>query len=244
MKRFAFLVACVAALAVAAPASAAAPVANGDFETGDLTGWTTFLTDNGQISPAPAVVLFDTTGSGESNAARFAVGRNSSFFSAPAGGGIYQSVNTAAGSFNLSADIAALAGGEQANLSCGLFELLVDGIVVDSHDFAGVPGTNDFSQCPAYTTVRATLSASELPLTTGLHEIRIRITRPGTLSPTVAWRPRQYVDNVLLTQLTAAMPTTRGECKNGGWRTYPVFKNQGACVSYVFSGKTTPPANG
>jgi hypothetical protein len=37
-------------------------------------------------------------------------------------------------------------------------------------------------------------------------------------------------------------PTQKGECKNGGWRNYPGFKNQGDCVSYVATGGEKPPA--
>jgi hypothetical protein len=29
------------------------------------------------------------------------------------------------------------------------------------------------------------------------------------------------------------LPTSKDQCKNGGWRNYGVFKNQGACVSFV-----------
>jgi hypothetical protein len=29
------------------------------------------------------------------------------------------------------------------------------------------------------------------------------------------------------------LPTSEEQCKNGGWRTYGVFKNQGDCVSFV-----------
>jgi hypothetical protein len=36
-------------------------------------------------------------------------------------------------------------------------------------------------------------------------------------------------------------PTTRDQCKNGGWRTYGVFKNQGDCVSFVATGGKNPP---
>ena len=135
----------VAALTVTVAASAA-PVANGDFQTGDLTGWIMFLTAEA-ISPGPAVVSFDTTGSGESNAAMLAVGRNTGI-GAPEGGGVYQSVSTPAGSFNVSADVAAQ-NPYIENQSCGLFELLVDGVVVDSRDFTagdfsvGVPVKHD-----------------------------------------------------------------------------------------------------
>jgi YVTN family beta-propeller protein len=37
------------------------------------------------------------------------------------------------------------------------------------------------------------------------------------------------------------VPTGKEQCKNGGWRTYGVFKNQGDCVSFVATkGKNTP----
>jgi hypothetical protein len=40
------------------------------------------------------------------------------------------------------------------------------------------------------------------------------------------------------------MPTTKEQCKNGGWKTYPAFKNQGDCVSYVATKGKNPPARG
>jgi hypothetical protein len=33
------------------------------------------------------------------------------------------------------------------------------------------------------------------------------------------------------------LPTSKDQCKNGGWRNYPQFKNQGDCVSFVENGK-------
>jgi hypothetical protein len=39
-----------------------------------------------------------------------------------------------------------------------------------------------------------------------------------------------------------ALPTSKDECKSGGWRTYGVFKNQGDCVSFVATGGKNPPA--
>jgi hypothetical protein len=38
-----------------------------------------------------------------------------------------------------------------------------------------------------------------------------------------------------------SMPTSKDQCKHGGWRTYGVFKNQGDCVSFVAGGKRKPP---
>jgi hypothetical protein len=33
------------------------------------------------------------------------------------------------------------------------------------------------------------------------------------------------------------LPTSKDQCKNGGWRNFPQFKNQGDCVSFVENGK-------
>jgi hypothetical protein len=39
-----------------------------------------------------------------------------------------------------------------------------------------------------------------------------------------------------------ALPTQKDQCKNGGWNTYGVFKNQGDCVSFVATGGKNPPS--
>jgi hypothetical protein len=39
-------------------------------------------------------------------------------------------------------------------------------------------------------------------------------------------------------------PITKHNCKNGGWKAWPVFKNQGDCVSYVATGGKNTPARG
>jgi hypothetical protein len=33
------------------------------------------------------------------------------------------------------------------------------------------------------------------------------------------------------------LPTSKDQCKNGGWLNFPQFKNQGDCVSFVENGK-------
>jgi hypothetical protein len=44
-----------------------------------------------------------------------------------------------------------------------------------------------------------------------------------------------------LTGTRACLPTTNDECKNGGWETFGVFKNQGDCVSFIATkGKNRP----
>jgi hypothetical protein len=36
-------------------------------------------------------------------------------------------------------------------------------------------------------------------------------------------------------------PTAKDQCKSGGWRSFPGFKSQGDCVSFVASGGKRPP---
>ena len=157
-----------------------AGVINGDFQTGDFAGWTTFTTANGTIG-TPAVVAFDTTGIGASLAARFSVGE-ATFDATQQGGGIFQSmVVSTPGDYSMYVDIAAERIGGAPNGSAGLFSLLLNGVVVDSHDFGGIFGN---------TTVRSSL-ATTVTLGAGTHEFRVLITRPFT----APFGLNQYVDN-------------------------------------------------
>ena len=45
-----------------------------------------------------------------------------------------------------------------------------------------------------------------------------------------------------LSQPVLIVPTTKAQCKKGGWRDYPQFKNQGMCVRFVVTGKPPPGA--
>jgi hypothetical protein len=38
------------------------------------------------------------------------------------------------------------------------------------------------------------------------------------------------------------LPTSKDQCKHGGWQTFGVFTNQGDCVSFVSTGGKNPPA--
>jgi len=37
------------------------------------------------------------------------------------------------------------------------------------------------------------------------------------------------------------LPTSKDQCKNGGWQTFGIFKNQGDCVSFVATHGKNPP---
>ena len=164
------------------------PLINGGFESGDLTGWTPFTTTNGTLgSGYPRVVLFDTNNDGTATySAQFSVGQASSVNLTASGGGIVQNVHLAQGEYQLSADIAVAFGIPNAGIATegGLFELLVDGNVVASHNFGYV----------YVDTTEHSLLASVPIHTTGDHEIRIRITRPGMPAPEL----NQYIDNAVL----------------------------------------------
>ena len=49
------------------------------------------------------------------------------------------------------------------------------------------------------------------------------------------------VDNVVI-QSVRLLPTTKDQCKHGGWRNFGVFKNQGDCVSFVATNGRNQPA--
>jgi hypothetical protein len=61
-----------------------------------------------------------------------------------------------------------------------------------------------------------------------------------TVTPPLTLSPREL--NISAT-LSPARPTTKDECKDGGWQSFGVFKNQGDCVSYVATGGKNPPAH-
>jgi hypothetical protein len=55
-------------------------------------------------------------------------------------------------------------------------------------------------------------------------------TVPGTFTVTINWAGASVTDSV---DVNCALPTSKDQCKNGGWRTFPGFENQGDCVSFV-----------
>lgn len=160
---------------------------NGDFEFGDLSGWTTFTTPNGTLgSGFPKVVLFDTNGDGTATySAQFSVGQlpGSTGYQ---GGGISQSVYLPKGGNRITVDmIAARNDFESGNGEGGRFEILVDGVVVDSYDFGFVA---------ANTTKRHKLATTVVIDTDGNHEFSIRITRPANEAPYLT----QLIDNIVV----------------------------------------------
>ncbi len=126
--------------------TAQADFINGNFATGDLTGWTVFTTANGTngVDPVtgaslPDVVSFNTTGTGATNSAHFNVGHLSGLvFTDPEGGGISQDLTLGAGTYKVTGAFASLDDPSGlVNSLAGTFSLLVDGAVVQSIDLGG-----------------------------------------------------------------------------------------------------------
>jgi hypothetical protein len=185
----------VVATVLFAPAASANLLTNGNFETGNLSGWTNFTTTNGTLGVSN-VASFNTTGGGASLGAQFGVGQVSFQSGVHLGGGIFQNINVgAAGNIDLGLDIASFAP-SSFNGSGGRIALLFDGVQVDNHDFGSISGGN---------TERASLAASFIT-TAGLHELRILVTRPFTRNSST---PRQFIDNVTAIGPGAPPPPTQ-----------------------------------
>ena len=198
-----FGAAAVAALAMtlaATGAQATQLVNNGDFATGDFTGWTLFATTNGTAGfyPDPQVTAFDVTGNGASSAAEFQVGQ-ANLSTLQEGGGIRQTLNATAGLLTFSADFASYLS-QDLNLSGGVFSVLLDGVVLDSFN-TGVIGTGfsgpiggPLTPVPAFE--RGTLAFST-NVTAGSHILALQVTRPFPIGGS---GPLQYFDNISAVQ--------------------------------------------
>jgi hypothetical protein len=67
---------------------------------------------------------------------------------------------------------------------------------------------------------------------------------PGCpLDPPAGMSPAPIFSGDLTVVDASPPPTSRDQCKNGGWRSYGVFRNQGDCVSFVATKGKNPPAN-
>lgn len=183
-----------ATLIWASAASSRVLLVNGDFQTGDFTGWTFFTTSQGGVGQA-TVVSFDTANTGTaSDSARFEAGQTSGTVTgARYGGGIFQDVTLGSGQLNVSLDIAAESPG--LNGDGGTFELLLDGSVVASHTFGSMAAMQ-----PQWSTLSYSGTGAA-----GVHELRIELLRGSYLQ--VGETPYQYLDNIRLSGSAVPEPS-------------------------------------
>ena len=71
--------------------------------------------------------------------------------------------------------------------------------------------------------------------------IRAIPTGMSTCSPLGTAVDFEVISGDLVVTDAPVLPTSTNQCKNGGWQTFGVFKNQGDCVSFVASGGKNPP---
>ncbi len=163
-------------------------ITNGDFATGDLTGWTVFTTANGSNgSGLPTVTSFDVTGGGAQNAGKFEVGEVN-FTGAEEGGGLSQTVSLGAGLVSFSVNIAATGDGTHTNSEGGVFSVLLDGVT---------EATFDAGQITANQIIRDTLSFTD-SVAAGAHTFELLVTRPFITAPNNT--PFEYLTNASLTE--------------------------------------------
>jgi PEP-CTERM motif len=190
--------------ASAVPAQAVEVITNGNFEAG-LNGWTGFTTANGTISQVPGyaggtkdlatVKSFNTTGSGASNALFLNAGANPSSPNKE-GGGVTQTFTSTGGTATFFANIADDWLNTSASVaSIGLFSVLLDGVVMDSHDFGVVTANSHGWNLLSTLNFTTTLSA-------GQHTLALEVTRQFAPATNV---DAEYFDNVSL-NVVAAVP--------------------------------------
>ncbi|RMH02838.1 MAG: hypothetical protein D6704_13525 [Nitrospirae bacterium] len=151
--------------------------------------WTPFVTPNGTIGEQdrPKRIRFDTTGNEQPSwCLRFQVGHRiaGKMPDSRQGGGIYRTFSVTRGRYEISVDVASAYASpkHRRNMDGGVFELLVDGKILDQVVIGPIE---------TGTVKRRTLH-STLNLDAGTHELRIRITRRFA-NKSAPW---QYVDNV------------------------------------------------
>ena len=167
---------------------------NGNFGTGDLTGWTVFTTSNGTNGTLngvtlPEVVSFDTTGTGATNSAHFNVGEVS-FNQTQQGGGLIQDVILAAGSHTITGNFASQdSPNGLVNRDAGTFSVLLDGSSIFSRRLGGFGSPHQI--------LRGTYQAPFDTTDIGIHQIEFLITR-RFISADIR-TPQEYLTNLSIT---------------------------------------------
>jgi PEP-CTERM motif len=162
-------------------------ITNGNFDTGNLEGWTSFTTANGSVGAGlPSVTPFNTTGNGISDAAHFNVGEVNFDFTQQ-GGGLFQIINVpVSGLYKLTEDFASQ-DNVGKNVDAGTFSVLIDRNTVATDDLG--------SFATAGQLLRGSFDET-LDLTAGSHLFEVEVSRQ--FLSTGPNTPDEYIDNVSL----------------------------------------------
>lgn len=167
--------------------SAFAQFTNGNFETGDFTGWTIAPTSLGTTA-IQQVVSFDIDGPGaltSSLSGQFSVGRQTGVTTGSHGITITQMLNlTANTAYTFDFDWAATRTTASSNAEGGVFSLIVNGVAIATQSAGATSSSN-----PHF----GHITAGFTPTASGAFSVGAMITRPFTVpSPTTLL---QNVDN-------------------------------------------------
>jgi len=165
-------------LVVAGPAVAGNLLLNGSFQDGNFNNWILGVTPDGTAGQGYPIVT--TWPLGGMNAAEYEVGETMSG-TGYQGATLSQDFTTTGGSMTFGFMYAAMGDGMHHNADAGLFELVLDGTVLNSIDVGGI----DPNQL-----INGTLTASAM-VSAGSHDFEIEILRPYLSSPSNT--PYQYV---------------------------------------------------
>jgi len=139
---------------------------NGSFQNGDFTSWTLVTTANGTAGVGFPIVT--TWPLGGSNAAQYEVGQVNYINGDFEGAMLLQIFAASSGTLDLAFDWAAMGDGIHSNSDAGLFQLVLDGVVLNSYDVGHIGPNNLFN---------GTLSGAA-SVTAGMHFFEIDILRP------------------------------------------------------------------
>jgi hypothetical protein len=169
-------------------------VANGDFQTGNLSDWNVVVEPNTNVTFGfPRVESFDVDGDAQaSSAMRVRLGRsNTSLFGGTVA--LEQEILLAAGDYLFSADVAAQSLQSAGNSGPGNFELTFDGKIVDQVMLNG-------TSIAGFQVIRDSLQATLANVEPGYHTLRLAVSRGATNTREIY----QFIDNIQLTPIAPA----------------------------------------
>ena len=218
---------------------------NGDFETGNSTGWTIRNTSNGVGAPG-TVEQYDIDGpgpKGSSYAAKFSVGQLTFNSGVQEGVEVVQNLDLVGGvEYTISYSWGTLRNSGTGNAEGGVFAVIVNGNIVGSpYSSGGIGGSYGTQKYGDY-------SVTYTAPNSGSFEIGARITRPY-LSPGDVF---QYVDDFDIDPPTGGCPsdftaTKSGTCPTASKITWTGAPG-GSTVRIIYTsnngnGGTIPPGN-